>query len=91
MAKAAADESKAQVSIPTRRLGRMLRPAEDTPGAAQCFNPHPAVRPDAAVMVRMPSYILLSVSIPTRRLGRMLPALSAGSPREGRFQSPPGG
>ena len=39
------------------------------------FNPHPAVRPDAALHLARRSWLLL-VSIPTRRLGRMLPDLT---------------
>ena len=37
------------VSILTRRLGRMLRPVGQRVRVfGRCFNPHPAVRPDAA-------------------------------------------
>ena len=61
------------VSILTRRLGRMLLLCRAiVRHCRSCFNPHPAVRPDAAADADKADALAKAVSILTRRLGRML-------------------
>ena len=80
-----------KVPILTRPVGRMLRNGQRGVSHAGSSNPHPARRPDAAVLQHPELLATNTVPILTRPVGRMLPIPSlladAYSPK---FQSSPG-